>query len=299
MRNPRAFTLVELLATIAIVGLLIGLLLPAVQSAREAARRTVCANNLRQCGLATLTRLEARGGFPYCHGIPGSNPSIPDMTDLRDRLFGWGWQLLPFLEQLPIFSHGDFNFVQTQAIPTYFCPSRRPPIAIQGGYWPVWTHLPRGMLDYAGNAGAVLNDSTGVFVRNRAVFPMTAAHIRDGVSSTILFGEKCMNVRYCMTDQQPDDNMGYVTDFEDDNMRYASNSGFVGLLPDFSGPPYVQPSLPGPTSLYPTTWSFGSSHPGLTQFVFCDGSVKPISNDVSGATLRLLCSRNDGQPVSP
>jgi prepilin-type N-terminal cleavage/methylation domain-containing protein len=294
------FTLVELLATIAIIGLLIALLLPAVQSAREASRRVSCANNLRQCGLATLSYVQSSGGFPYCYGV---NPSRPTMTG-RDP-WGWGWQLLPFLEQLPLFSHPDNTFVQTQAVGTYFCPSRRPPIAIQGGYWAVWTHLPRGMLDYAGNGGSDSYSNNGaaapgpagngVFVQNRTVFPMTPAHIQDGLSNTFLFGEKCMNVRYCMTDQQPDDNTGFIADWQDDNIRFASNNNSTGMYPDFSGPQYG----PGQTPLAPTTVAFGSSHPGVTQFVFCDGSVQQIAIEVSGTTLRLLCNRKDGQPVTP
>ena len=298
MNNRRGLTLVELLVVIAIIGLLVALLVPAVQSAREAARRASCANNLRQCGLATLAYVQSRGAFPYCYGV---NPSRPSMAG-RDT-WGWGWQLLPFLEQLPLFTNPDNTFVQTQAVPAYYCPTRRPPVAIAGGYWAVWASTPRGLLDYAGNGGSDWYSNNGaaapgppgngVFVQNRTVFPLTPAHVQDGLSNTFLFGEKCMNVRYCMTDQQPDDNMGYIADWEDDNIRCASNNGFTGLAPDFSGPPY------GQTPLAPTTLAFGSSHPGVTQFVFCDGSVQQIAIEVSGTTLRLLCNRKDGQPVSP
>ena len=294
----RAFTLVELLVVVAILALLVGLLMPAVQSAREAARRVSCANNLRQCGVAALSFVQSQGGFPHTGGV---NSALPPQTGRDAWGFGWGWQLLPYLEQLPLFN-SDWTFVQTQAVPTYFCPSRRPPVAIQGGYWPLWTHLPRGMLDYAGNGGTDMYGyanatggppGNGAFVQHRAIWPLTPAHVRDGLSNTLLFGEKCMNIRFCTTDQQPDDNDGFTLGWGDDNMRFASNSGFTGIMPAFSGQPYTW------ATLYPSTWVFGSSHPGATQFVMCDGSVQTLANDISGNTLRRLCGRNDGQPVSP
>lgn len=158
---------------------------------------------------------------------------------------------------------------------------------------------PRGMLDYAGNGGSVQywyapgggTPGNGVFVPWGGIIPMTPAHIRDGLSNTTLFGEKCMNIRYCMTDQQPDDNSGFIAAFEDDNIRMGSNGGFAGVAPDFSGPPYTV------ATMKPRTWLFGSSHPGVTQFVMCDGALNTVANEISGDTLKLLCGRNDGLPL--
>ncbi len=124
-RNQSGFTLVELLVVIAIIAILIALLLPAVQSAREAARRTHCANNVKQMGLAVHNLLSARGTFPtggyggWTAYDPGAGPD--------KQLVGWMYQILPYLEQLAL--HDDTSNLldlQSKAVPMYFCPSRRP-----------------------------------------------------------------------------------------------------------------------------------------------------------------------------
>ncbi|HMO86596.1 MAG TPA: DUF1559 domain-containing protein, partial [Lacipirellulaceae bacterium] len=107
-RSFRAFTLVELLVVIAIIGVLVALLLPAIQAAREAARRTQCTNQLRQMGVALQNHVSALGVFPTAGTVP--NPNIADYVSgptsspgtpngPNKQGLGWGYQLLPYLEQ--------------------------------------------------------------------------------------------------------------------------------------------------------------------------------------------------------
>lgn len=105
-KNRRGFTLVELLVVIAIVGILIAMLLPAVQSVREAARRTDCLNNLRQIGLATINFHDAHGTFPAAR-IAESNQVLPIFAVNGPE--SWYVRLLPYLEQQPLFDQWDLT----------------------------------------------------------------------------------------------------------------------------------------------------------------------------------------------
>lgn len=137
--KPRAgFTLIELLVVIAIIGVLIALLLPAVQAAREAARRAQCVNNLKQIGMALHNYHEALGSFPpaYVGNIRQTGTingvSFPDGNDNGPSGFGWGALILPQLEQMPLYQQFNFrlacwaaeNAVPARAkVPTFLCPS--------------------------------------------------------------------------------------------------------------------------------------------------------------------------------
>lgn len=136
------FTLVELLVVIAIIGILVALLLPAIQAAREAARRTQCLNNLKQLGTAVQNFHDVYGFLPsagyHWQDIPSYTDNVPDIPP--DQNAGWGFQILPYLEQTAIYEGGGettaelkSKYAVGQPIDTFFCPSRRKPITQRFG----------------------------------------------------------------------------------------------------------------------------------------------------------------------
>ena len=138
-RRYHAFTLVELLVVIAIIGILVALLLPAIQAAREAGRRTQCKNNVKNIGLAVLNHLDSRQRFPtggitwgvliedYLDGAPAGDGSIPNgkLVDLERMGLGWGFQILPYLEEQALHDLKSGAQIRATPVPLYNCPSRR------------------------------------------------------------------------------------------------------------------------------------------------------------------------------
>ena len=173
--RSRGFTLVELLVVIAIIGVLVSLLLPAVQAAREAARRIQCKNQIRQIGLATINFHDSFKYFPlggtenwpeFDRYFTGGKPNGP----LRQGL-GWAYQILPFIEeeaaqQTAAALHGQSAFAATAAISqipitTYFCPSRRTPTQWTGNWAPLGSQASFWLTDYAAvNPGPSRNEAT-------------------------------------------------------------------------------------------------------------------------------------------
>jgi prepilin-type N-terminal cleavage/methylation domain-containing protein/prepilin-type processing-associated H-X9-DG protein len=230
-RRP-AFTLVELLVVIAIIGVLVALLLPAVQAAREAARRMQCQNHLRQMGLAVHNFDDTFKHYPT-HGnggngpaitLIGSSPATAKSTPYQEA--GVLFQILPYLEQGNMYNVGVVATITSTPIPTYFCPSRRKPTTRLGGNGveklalndyaiPMWKNEALG-----GNTtgcwnvwGNTAGDQTNhpfyhntIFVRGgkgvngNTSFPPTPfnpgrmADVTDGTSNTMLFGEKFVDV---------------------------------------------------------------------------------------------------------
>lgn len=197
MKNHRGFTLVELLAVIAIIGLLIALLLPAVQSARESARRTACANNTRQLGLAMQGYVASNGRFPPNASIPvgGNVSSWGSMTYLQ---LSAHFLLLPFLDQQSIYNlatpsagPGAWDKIR---VPTFLCPSANPAPSPAPGCHYGWSsgsspHTWNNGLCSYGLPYALVNP----VLQNGAITiatQWTPAHFRDGLSMTLLGAER-------------------------------------------------------------------------------------------------------------
>src|SRR5262245_25801841 len=206
-RPHHAYTLVELLVTIAVIGILIGLLLPAVQMAREAARGASCRNNLRQVALAAQCYHDARGQFPagvHPCAMVGNVPT--GGTNL--------WvEMLPYIEQPNLFEKWDYldnrnnvaggmNATTAQVIKIMLCPTDqipRPPVShLTSGAAPAWAYGYYGLSSYGGNAGLrSFNPGTapdyaqmsreGIFYIDSSV---RHAQVQDGASNTFLFGER-------------------------------------------------------------------------------------------------------------
>lgn len=305
----RGFTLIELLVVIAIIGILIGLLLPAVQKVREAAARIRCMNNLKQLGLAAHNHHDAVGHLPS--GGWGWNwPGHPDRGFGPEQPGGWAYNLLPFVEQDNLHRMGrGGSSAQIAAasaqrlkapISTYNCVTRRTggpyPNAYGYGYYETQNVVPMlARTDYAANCGdqwtneffggpgsLAAGDSpsfgwpstaglTGVcFQRSQIRF----TDIVNGTSNTFLLGEKYLNVSNYRTGADPSDNETMYTGFNNDVYRVTA------------GPP-IQDRIG-----YTNTFLFGSAHPSGVNMVNCDGSVVHVAYNVDPLVFQRAGNRN-------
>jgi len=299
MRQHRAgFTLIELLVVISIIGILIALLLPAVQSARQSALRAQCTNNLKQLGLACMQHENAYKIFPSggkhwsCHATFRNGP--PAIAPYQKM--GWGYQILPYLEQTALYTGAgetsDVNkFIRAIKTPvsTFFCPSRRAPKALPvNGDWyydpaasgQSFAHAPT---DYAASN---LENTGIVTMTNPDADPPVLKTIRmadivDGSSNTILLGDKRLDLLN-LGKYQNDDNEGYTTGWDHDAMRNTDRA----------------PAVDSATGASSGEQRFGSSHVGGFNAVFADGSVRSVSYNVDLNTFKYLGNRADRQVIT-
>jgi len=274
---------------IAIIAILIGLLLPAVQKVREAAARMSCQNNLKQIGLACHTHNDALGYLP----TSGVNPNPTPRTMVngttpaagRDQAWNWAYQILPYIEQGNVYNipnsagltDGD-DKVKQSVIKTYFCPTRRKPVV---------RPLPDGALcDYVGNGGANSGATNGAIVpRSSSGFTIDITNIKDGTSNTMLIGEKHLRAN-AYSGGAGNDNQGYWRGLDSDA---------VGLALTPTGVFWV-PMQDDNTDRYTGNGStFGSAPPTGFQCVRCDGSVTTVKYTVDPVTVLMpFCQRDDG-----
>lgn len=300
-RERTGFTLIELLVVIAIIGVLVALLLPAVQSAREAGNRARCQNNLKQLGLAAQEYHDSFNSFPsgwYCMAptydannnlISGDINCATTSTPYQPYMWGLLPSLFSKLEQGNLFAELNFSLPPTnpenstsvrRTLDILVCPSnRRPEAQTQTG-----STSKIGPSDYRGNmAGGMIlpNDTTcptqdptnpyclnydnGVTYQNSTV---NIADITDGTTNTLLIGETLTG-----------------------NWPQAIHCCIRTNVDRTINKPIVVQGVN-----YYTYWM--SKHPGQVQFVNCDGSIRPVTQTINKLVLNKLVTRSGGETIS-
>jgi prepilin-type N-terminal cleavage/methylation domain-containing protein len=286
------FTLVELLVVIAIIGILVALLLPAIQAAREAARRSSCLNNIMQQGLAIHTY-----EFNLEHLPPGvTDTKGPIRNEPQGQHVSWVVQILPHLEERAM--HRLFN----QAAGAYAAENakvRSTPISIlicpsypgeDRNYSNEMEHA-EAKIAYSTYAGCYNDVEAPIDVDNRGLLFLNSKvrfdEIYDGSSKTLLLAEKIPRA----------DDLGWVSGtratlrntsrIEEPEPRFGQNAS----AEEDAGNADVAESL--------FVGGFGGYHPGVVNANFADGSTRSISETIEPAVLRLLGNRADGEIVEP
>jgi len=323
-RLRSAFTLIELLVVIAIIAVLIALLLPAVQQAREAARRTQCKNNLKQLGLALHNYHDVHGRFPptivSIPGWPGVMGETPNWADNEKGTYLV--RLLPFIEQAPLFNAIDFRqlklddksvngkLIRSTTIPLYTCPSDGSPdlwgdrakycYGMSMGAQQMDSHPSAPCPQYnnttypggyfktgAAGHGNTYNGQDVSGVISRMHWAAKFGEVTDGLSNVIMMGEIRPN----------------CSDHTVNGWSYFNT--FVATTAPINFPINCYgEAAKNPTGgcHEPHNWTtsngFKSNHTGGAQFLMCDGSVQFLSENIDYATYQRLGDRRDGNPVS-
>jgi len=309
-RRNRAFTLVELLVVIAIIGVLVALLLPAVQQARESARRMSCESNLKQMGLAVHNHHDVTlylTPTSIGEGADAVAQGFPDVPE-PDGFVQWATLLLPYIEQQSLYSLWDLKIQVTrqnplayqQQLKTYWCPSRLKQVLSISDF-----KTPGGGIgDYAPSSGTlpgVKNDNAdGPIVPADPVFQKSGsftivdsfrpklrlANITDGTSNTLIFGEKHI---------RPNSLRGKNEDRSMFGGQNNSNRRVAGKQQNATANLWVLQPPKGDSAV--ANRCFGGPHPGVCVFVMADGSVRKLSLNIDINTLTALATRQNGETI--
>lgn len=298
-RVPRGFTLIEMLVVIAVVGLLVAMLLPAVQSAREAARRTQCSNNLKQIGLALHNYYDSLNTFPPAY----QTALTPTWGELGPG-WGWGTMLLSHLEQGTLFNAVNFELqigfaaevtARTAIVATYLCPSSTgsgPVKFLYGGPTGGADDLSAGQ--YIASGGQPLFESdgetNGVFYRNSL---MRLSSINDGLSNTFMIGERSRNVADASW-------VGAIP-----GAQVCTNSSWPvrtctpnnTLVLGYTGPNSGGQWVDSPNYNGADDGDYWSLHPGGCNFLFADGSVHFLKQTIDPRVFAYLSTRQGGEVI--
>lgn len=301
-RRRFAFTLIELLVVIAIIAVLIALLLPAVQQAREAARRSQCKNNLKQIGLALHNYIDTTAGVIPRGVNHYSGPACCCVTDNNQVGYTIHSMLLPYMDQAPLYNKINFSVLSSNAanapvyqarVPAFICPSAILPPAPANGAQP-HNYPAAGTAHGYGLCGVHGSGTTnGIFASRWGLYnegtlaaqdqTMTLAGITDGTSNTMAFSEFAFGQPGALPATHPYGQSWFIPYYGSTEFSILANA---------------TPNNPTPT--YSTTINWGtvrSAHEGGAHAVLMDGAVRFLSENMSGAVFVAIGTPRTGEVV--